>query len=223
MISIDVERKIMSPDGEKVLKIKTSIPENQLTCVVGRSGAGKTTLLRMIAGLTRPDRGIIQMGKILVFDSFHKINIPPQKRNIGFMFQDYALFPNMTVEENIAFARSHGKDKDRINELIEIFRLETLRKQKPNKLSGGQKQRVALARALARNATLLLLDEPLSAVDREMRTELQNEILKTHRLFDSTIVLVSHDEDEINKMASYILYMDGEKTELKKVGDMPNV
>ncbi|MCL1934503.1 MAG: ATP-binding cassette domain-containing protein [Candidatus Azobacteroides sp.] len=217
MIHIHVERKLMSADGVKILTIETRIPENQLICITGHSGAGKTTMLRMIAGLTRPDKGIIQIGETTVFDSFQKINLPPQKRNIGFMFQDYALFPNMTVEENIAFAQSREKDKDWINMLMETFGLKALRKQKPDKLSGGQKQRVALARALARKANILLLDEPLSAVDRKMRTELQDEILKTHQLFGSTILLVSHDEDEINKMASYIFPMDGEKSELKKV------
>ena len=208
MIYVDVERKIVSPDGGKLLKIKTSIPENQLTCISGHSGAGKTTLLRMIAGLTRPDKGMIQLGDTTVFDSFRKINIPPQKRNIGFMFQDYALFPNMTVEENIAFAQSQKKDKEMINKLIDTFGLNTLRKQKPDKLSGGQKQRVALARALAGNADILLLDEPLSALDHKMRTELQDEILKIHQLFNPTILLVSHDEDEINKMASHIFYLE---------------
>ena len=206
----------MSADGVKILKIETRIPENQLICITGHSGAGKTTLLRMIAGLTRPDKGVIQIGETTVFDSFRKINFPPQKRNIGFMFQVYALFPNMTVEENIAFAQSREKDKDWINMLLETFGLKALRKQKPNKLSGGQKQRVALARTLAKKANILLLDEPLSAVDRKMRTELQDEILKTHQLFGSTILLVSHDEDEINKMASYIFPIGGEKSELKK-------
>ena len=211
MIYIDVERKIVNPDGEKLLKIKADIPENQLTCITGHSGAGKTTLLRMIAGLTRPDKGIIQIGESTVFDSFHKINLSPQKRNIGFMFQDYALFPNMTVEENITFAQSGKKDKNHINNLIETFGLRTLRKQKPDKLSGGEKQRTALARALARKADLLLLDEPLSAVDNEMRKTLKNEILKTQRLFNSTILLVSHDEDEINKMTSMVFDFDNEK------------
>ncbi len=207
MIHIDIEHKILTTSGERILKIKVDIPEKQLVCVSGKSGVGKTTLFRMLAGLTSPDKGVIQIGKTIVFNSFEKLTIPPQKRNIGFMFQDYALFPNMTVEENISFAQSKVKDPSWITKLLKTFDLEVLRKQKPDRLSGGQKQRVALARALARKTDILLLDEPLSALDREMRVELQEEILKVHKLFNSTILLVSHDEDEINKMASCILHM----------------
>ncbi len=216
MIHIDIEHKIVSTIGERILKIKADIPEKQLICVSGKSGVGKTTLFRMLAGLTSPDKGIIKIGETVVFNSFEKINIPPQKRNIGFMFQDYALFPNMTVEENISFAQSkNNKDPSLINNLLKTFDLEALKKQKPDKLSGGQKQRVALARVLVRKTDILLLDEPLSALDKQMREELQEEILKVHKLFGSTILLVSHDEDEINKMASYILHMNENGVALK--------
>ncbi|MGM5629464.1 ABC transporter ATP-binding protein [Apibacter raozihei] len=218
MIKIDVEHSILTAEGKKTLKVNEHFRENELICISGASGAGKTTLLRMIAGLVTPDRGMIEIGGQKVFDSVKKINISPQKRNVGFMFQDYALFPNMNVEKNIRFAQSGEKDPEWIHRLITTFGLENLRKQKVTQLSGGQKQRVALARALASKSRILLLDEPLSAVDNKIRRELQDEIVKAHQLLQSTTLLVSHDEDEINKMASSILYIEQGNSHLKSAG-----
>lgn len=216
MIYIDIEYRILTSAGSRILSVQTELPENQLICISGPSGIGKTTLLRMIAGLTKPDRGIIEIGDRIFFDSLNSINLSPQKRNIGFMFQDYALFPNMTVEENISFAQNKVKDKAWVDTLIKSYGLDALRNQKPDKLSGGQKQRTALARTLAKKADLLLLDEPLSSVDSTLRTQLQNEILKAHAVFGSTTLVVSHDQDEVNKMAQYVLYMDNDQTQLIK-------
>lgn len=214
MIEIDIKHHIQTSEGKSILDIKAKIPENQLVCISGKSGAGKTTLLRILAGLTKPMYGQIKFGDTIVFDSTEKINLSPQKRNIGFMFQDYALFPNLNVEENIFFAQSSNQEGKWAGKLIKIFDLEGLKKQKIEKLSGGQKQRVALARVLVQKAPILLLDEPLSAIDREMRIELQDEIIKSHHLLHSTTFVVSHDEDEINKMASCILYIKNGKAEL---------
>lgn len=205
IIEIDIEHEILTSEGNKTLKIQTIIHENERVAVSGVSGAGKTTFLRMIAGLTPPNRGWIKIRNQLVFDSDKKINIPPQKRYVGFMFQDYALFPNMNVEENIRFAQRKNTDLKWVNKLIQIFRLETLRKQKIDQLSGGQKQRIALARALAAEPRLLLLDEPLSALDMEMRSNLQDEILKAHQLLNTTTLFVSHNPEEIKKMATRTL------------------
>lgn len=216
MIYIDIEYRILTSKGSRVLSVQTELPENQLICISGPSGIGKTTLLRMIAGLTKPDRGIIQVGDRIFYDSLNNINLSPQKRNIGFMFQDYALFPNMTVEENISFAQNKVKDKAWVDTLIKSYGLDALRNQKPDKLSGGQKQRTALARTLAKKADLLLLDEPLSSIDSTMRIKLQNEILKTHAVFGSTTIVVSHDQDEVNKMAQCILYMEYDQIRLIK-------
>lgn len=216
MIYIDIEYRILTSEGSRILSVQTELPENQLICISGPSGIGKTTLLRMIAGLTKPDRGIIQVGDRIYYDSLNNINLSPQKRNIGFMFQDYALFPNMTVEENISFAQNKVKDKAWVDTLIKSYGLDALRNQKPDKLSGGQKQRTALARTLAKKADLLLLDEPLSSVDSTMRIKLQNEILKTHAVFGSTTLVVSHDQDEVNKMAQCVLYMEYDQIRLIK-------
>lgn len=216
MIYIDIEYRILTSEGSRILSVQTELPENQLICISGPSGIGKTTLLRMIAGLTKPDRGIIQVGDRIFYDSLNNINLSPQKRNIGFMFQDYALFPNMTVEENISFAQNKVKDKAWVDTLIKSYGLDALRNQKPDKLSGGQKQRTALARTLAKKADLLLLDEPLSSVDSTMRIKLQNEILKTHAVFGSTTIVVSHDQDEVNKMAQCVLYMEYDQIQLIK-------
>ncbi|QII70280.1 ATP-binding cassette domain-containing protein [Apibacter sp. B3706] len=216
MIYIDIEYRILTSEGSRILSVQTELPVNQLICISGPSGIGKTTLLRMIAGLTKPDRGIIQVGDRIFYDSLNNINLSPQKRNIGFMFQDYALFPNMTVEENISFAQNKVKDKAWVDTLIKSYGLDALRYQKPDKLSGGQKQRTALARTLAKKADLLLLDEPLSSVDSTMRIKLQNEILKAHAVFDSTTLVVSHDQDEVNKMAQCVLYMEYDQIRLIK-------
>lgn len=216
MIYIDIEYRILTSKGSRVLSVQTELPENQLICISGPSGIGKTTLLRMIAGLTKPDRGIIQVGDRIFYDSLNNINLSPQKRNIGFMFQDYALFPNMTVEENISFAQNKVKDKAWVDTLIKSYGLDALRNQKPDKLSGGQKQRTALARTLAKKADLLLLDEPLSSIDSTMRIKLQNEILKAQAVFGSTTLVVSHDQDEVNKMAQCVLYMEYDQIQLIK-------
>jgi len=206
MIRIDIEKKLISQSGEIVLNVSTQIKEKEFITVFGESGAGKTTFLRIIAGLTVPDRGYIEVNGKVWFDSERGINLPSQKRKIGFVFQDYALFPNMTVEENILFAMEK-KDTVFLEELIEIVNLKELRNRKPDTLSGGQKQRVALARAIARKPEILLLDEPLSALDIKTRQFLQEEIKKIHERFNLTTFLVSHDYSEIFRMSNRVLYL----------------
>lgn len=207
VIFIDVEKRMLTANGPMNLDIQTTIPAGELIALFGESGAGKTTLLRILAGLTIPDKGLIRFGNTVWFDSAKQINIVPQQRNISLMFQDYALFPNMTVEQNIQFAQPE-KNQSALNELLEMFGLSEFRKRKPNGLSGGQKQRVALARALARKPQLLLLDEPLSALDAEMRTTLQDEIAQAHQLLGVTTIMVSHDLNEVFRLASQVLCIE---------------
>lgn len=215
LIHIDIEKLMHTANGPMKLTVKTEIGSGELVALFGPSGAGKTTLLRILSGLTDPDKGVVKFGDTVWYDSVKKINLPSQQRNIGFMFQDYALFPNMTVEENILFAQT-VKDAKAASELISIFGLNELRKRKPSKLSGGQKQRVALARALARKPQLLLLDEPLSALDAEMRVMLQDEIRHAHELLGTTTIMVSHDLNEVFRLASHVVMI--ENGEIKKTG-----
>jgi molybdate transport system ATP-binding protein len=210
VIHIDIEKKLVSAQGETQLMVQSQISSHELIALFGPSGAGKTTLLRILAGLVKPDKGRITAGNKVWFDSAVKLDLPPQKRNIGYMFQDYALFPNMTVEENIVFAHPENNRKE-VSSLIRTFGLDEFAKRKPAGLSGGQKQRVALARAIASKPSLMLLDEPLSALDAEMRISLQDEILKAHKLFGATTLLVTHDMNEVFRLAGKVICLENGK------------
>jgi len=194
--------------GKMPLDISCEIPKGQLAAIYGASGAGKTTILRILAGLLTPEQGKINIGPEVWLDTEKKINLATQKRNIGIVFQDYALFPNMTIRGNLDYALGRAQDKKVVDELMEIMELHQLSARYPDTLSGGQKQRVALARALVRKPSILLLDEPLSALDNDMRAKLQDHILQVHRHYNLTTLLVSHDISEIFKMADKIIVLD---------------
>jgi molybdate transport system ATP-binding protein len=220
MLKIDIQKAMLSAEGKTNLEVCTEIQHNELLCLFGHSGAGKTTLLRILAGLTKPDKGRIVFNDTVWFDSEKKINLPPQERNVGYMFQDYALFPNMTVEKNISFGQKE-KNKEEVDKLLELFDLEILKNQYPEKLSGGQKQRVALARALAAKPNVLLLDEPLSALDFDMRLALQHEIRKAHELLNTVTIMVSHDLQEVFHLASSVITLkNGTVTNVGKPVDV---
>lgn len=206
VLSIYIEHAMHTSDGKKMLEVNTQIMPHELLCLFGHSGAGKTTILRILAGLTKPDKGRIMFNNTVWFDSEKKINLPPQQRNVGFMFQDYALFPNMSIEKNIRFAQKE-KNEMVVEKLLLLFDLAELRHRKPGQLSGGQKQRVALARALATKPSILMLDEPLSAVDSEMREALQHEIKKAHNFLKTTTLMVSHDKHEIAKLSTTVMVL----------------
>jgi molybdate transport system ATP-binding protein len=207
-IEFCVSKRLHSANGEIDLEVDVALAEGEFVTLFGQSGAGKTTLLRMLAGLTGPDRGRIAIGGEVWFDSERRIDLPPQRREIGLVFQDYALFPNMTVRQNLAFALVDKKERGRVDELIDMMQLGALQQRLPATLSGGQKQRVALARALVRRPQLLLLDEPFSALDAATRIRLQDEILRLHRNFGLTTLIVSHDLGEVYKLSDRVLLIE---------------
>jgi len=221
MIRFYLHKTLHAANDEMALDISVEIEPGQLVAVYGASGAGKTTILRILAGLTKPDKGSINIDDTNWLDTEKGVHFPTQKRNIGMVFQDYALFPNMTVEQNLNYALEKGQDTNIIKELIDIMELQQLSNSKPSMLSGGQKQRVALARALVRKPKLLLLDEPLSALDNELRIKLQDHILEVHRRYKLTTILVSHDISEIYKMADLVFVL--EKGKIIKQGTPGNV
>lgn len=208
MIEIQLKKKLKSSSGEMLLNVQASLEEGKFTTVYGRSGAGKSTLLMLLAGLLKPDEGFLSVAGQTWTDTDKRIHLPPQKRNIGYVFQEYALFPNMTVKENLLFALAKKQPRSIIDQLVEIIDLGQLQDRMPLTLSGGQKQRVALARALVSKPKLLLLDEPLSALDHEMRVKLQSYILEVHREFKLTTILISHDVSEIIRLSDYMIEMD---------------
>lgn len=177
-----------------------------ITVLTGVSGSGKTTTLRLIAGIHQPDEGLIRVGEQIYFDSSRRINLPIQERRVGFVFQDYTLFPHLTAEQNIAYGIKTGNKKDKYKKALEtlrLFRLEHLRGRYPQSLSGGEQQRVALARALASDPAVVLLDEPLSAVDVETRTRLLDEIEDAHRRSKIPFVYVTHNETEAERLGTH--------------------
>jgi molybdate transport system ATP-binding protein len=208
MIRLAVKKRLFSAEGEMELAVDIRVKEGDFVTLFGKSGAGKTTLLRTLSGLDTPDEGVITVGEETWYDSAKKINLPPQRRQIGYVFQDYALFPNMTLRQNLEFALEKGQDPAIVDELLEIVGLAELSDRRPGTLSGGQKQRAALARALVRRPKILLLDEPLSALDLEMRLKLQDELLEIHRRFGVTTLLVSHDLSEIFKLSNRVFMIE---------------
>ena len=208
MISLDLHKRLEGSDGMLSLHFQADIPSGSFITLYGPSGAGKTSTLRMLAGLMEPDAGSISVEGETWYDPNNRTNLPPQKRNIGYVFQDYALFPHLSVRQNLEFALMDTKEMAVVDELIDITELGELQSRRPHTLSGGQKQRVALARALVRKPKILLLDEPLAALDHKIRLKMQDYLLELHREFGLTTLLVSHDIGEISKLSNLVFQME---------------
>ena len=203
---VDIEKKL----GSFFLKTKFEVG-NKTLALLGASGCGKSITLKCIAGIEKPDRGKIILDGVTLFDSEKRINLTPQKRRTGLMLQNYALFPNMTVLQNIAAGAKRESDKNRRKELVEGvvagFGLEKLTKHFPHQLSGGEQQRLALARLMVSDPKILLLDEPFSALDSHLRFQLEQELRQVIRRFGKTVLLVSHDRDEVFRLCDEIAVM----------------
>lgn len=205
MIAVDIEKKLKVYNGPETLQIKKQFKANSVTRITGPSGAGKTTLIKMIAGLVAPDKGSIIANEIW-FDSARKINLAPQQRRIGFVFQDYALFPNMTVKQHLEYAST---DAQWIARLLDIGGLDAFTNHKPGHLSGGQQQRLAILRALAIKPQLLLMDEPFSALDIKMKAKLITDLQILFKEIGATALIVSHNPQELDGISIDELTLGG--------------
>ena len=211
-IFVDIEKTV----GSFSLKVRFEAG-NETLALLGASGCGKSMTLKCIAGIETPDKGRIIVDGTALFDSEKHINLSPQKRHVGLMFQNYALFPNMTVLQNIRTGAKREKSRDKresfIRQVIDSFALAELSNRYPHQLSGGQQQRVALARILVSDPHILMLDEPFSALDSHLRFRLEQEVRGVIRSFGKTVLLVSHDRDEVYRMADSIAVMNGGRIE----------
>jgi molybdate transport system ATP-binding protein len=195
---VDIEKAM----GDFRLSVRFETTDGMLA-LLGPSGSGKSVTLRCIAGTARPDRGVIRLGDTILFDSQKGIDLPPQKRRIGYLFQQYALFPNMTVEQNVRAGTRGGTRAERARKAAQViasFRLQGLEKRHPAQLSGGQQQRAALARIFAGEPQALLLDEPFSALDDYLKWQLELELSDLLKEYSGAAVFVSHNRDEVYRL-----------------------
>jgi molybdate transport system ATP-binding protein len=206
MLSVDIRKKLGA------FQLDAAFEAAGVTGILGASGCGKSMTLRCIAGIDKPDQGRIVLDGAVLFDSKKGINLPPQKRKVGYLFQHYALFPNMTVTENILCGLYHEKDKvkcrQETDDVIRLLKLEGLGKHRPSQLSGGQQQRVALARILVNKPKLLMLDEPFSALDSHLRDQLQIQIKQILGQYGGTVLMVTHNRGEAYHLCGQIALMD---------------
>jgi molybdate transport system ATP-binding protein len=205
MISINIEKKLKTYSGQQWLTVNHNFATGSITKIYGPSGAGKTTFLKIIAGLASPEKGIIKVDDAIWVDTSARINLSPQKRMTGFVFQNYALFPNMTVREHLEYAT---KDEIWIDRLLNIGKLETLTTHKPEHLSGGQQQRLAILLALAIKPRVLLMDEPFSALDQEMKVALIAGLKALFAELGVTVLIVTHNPQELNGLCDGELRID---------------
>ncbi len=196
-----------SYDKQRVLiNFNLDIKSSEIISVVGGSGSGKTTLLRLISGLELPDNGQIILNNKIVND--HDVFVPPEKRDCSLVFQDYALFPNISMFQNIYFGKNSNQNKERIEELIRVTKIEKILNKFPHECSGGEQQRVALVRSLAINPSLILMDEPLSNLDYNLKSNLASMVRKLLKKFKTTAVIVTHDISDAMEMSDKIIVID---------------
>lgn len=201
--------------GSFLLDVDFTVENRQVLALLGASGCGKSATLKCVAGTEKPDRGRITLDRRVLFDSASRINLPPQNRRMGFLFQNYALFPHMTVEGNVAVCLKRmetSRRRARVRKLLSLLRLEGLESLYPRQLSGGQQQRVALARILATDPQVLLLDEPFSALDGFLKWRLEQELREILDRFSGPVIWVSHDRGEVYRNCRRVCLLEGGKS-----------
>ncbi len=204
-VEVDIEKThLQAKKSEFSLKAHFS-SDNEIAVLFGPSGAGKTLTLHAIAGLVKPDKGRIRVNGRIYFDSERNINLSPQERRVGYVFQNFALFPHLTVEKNIMFGLRSKKDVKEFERMLDIFEIHGLEKRYPSQLSGGQCQRVALARALITQPQILLLDEPFSSLDYATRVRLRRDLKKIREMIEIPIILITHNPVEAYTMADTLI------------------
>lgn len=208
MISVNIKKQLHAGAQRVALQLHVEIADGEVVALFGPSGSGKTSVMRMVAGLMTPDAGKITANNNTWFDSQARHHLAPQLRDVAVVFQDYALFPNMTVRENILYALKPGQTPDDADAMIESMELTGMQHVRPALLSGGQKQRAALARALARRSGVLLLDEPTSALDAALRVRIQQCIRDTHTRHRMTTLLITHDIGEVARLADRVIIIE---------------
>ena len=208
MLKASIQKKLWHFD----LNVSFQVDVGQVLVLWGPSGAGKTTILECLAGLCTPGSGEIKLNGRMLFSSHQRINLPSRHRGIGYLFQNYALFPHMTVEDNVRFGLqaqhlSFSKQKVVYQDVMDSFGVGHLLKRYPSQLSGGEQQRVALIRALVVNPQLLLLDEPFSALDRETKLALRQQLISLHQQWKIPMILVTHDQEDAQELGDVVINM----------------
>ncbi|GAA5232250.1 ABC transporter ATP-binding protein [Verticiella sediminum] len=211
VLEVSAQTALNGTQGPFRLDVRLSAAQGEFVAICGPSGAGKTTLLRIVAGLARPQAGRVVLGGEVWCDTARSVFLPVRRRNIGFVFQDYALFPNMTARRNVEYALARhprAQRRAQAEALLELAGLRALADHRPARLSGGQRQRLALIRALARRPALLMLDEPLSALDPGTRATMQGVLRDLVRAFGATTLMVSHDMAEVAMLADRVVRLE---------------
>ncbi|MDH7577884.1 MAG: ATP-binding cassette domain-containing protein [Bacillota bacterium] len=203
LLNVNIEKQLPSFRLRVDLRVL-----NEFLVVVGPSGAGKTTLLQCLSGLQQPEEGEIVLNSRVLFSSAGRINLPPQLRRVGYVFQEYALFPHLTVEQNAAYGMKNRRNSLEVQEMLEMLQISLLARRYPGQISGGERQRTALARALLAGPELLLLDEPLSALDYETRLKLRGELKTLQQRWDIPFILVTHDLEEAAALGDRVVRLD---------------
>jgi molybdate transport system ATP-binding protein len=227
-LSVDIHKTLRSREREFHLHA-TFAAADDLTVIFGPSGSGKSLTIQAIAGLVSPDHGRIQVGNELLFDTGAGIDLPARSRKVGYLFQDYALFPHLTVRENIAYSLKKpwqwglpAAIREEVEAMMESFEIAQLAGNHPHELSGGQKQRIAMARALIRRPSLLLLDEPFSALDATLRQRMRFELLELRKRFDVPLVVITHDPADVEVFGDTLVVFDhGRVTEVSRRETVP--